>query len=159
MATEPVYRVQHAAPRDSKDVERLTFQGVTIEVLIGAEATAGAWSLFACSAPAGFRGLALHRHLVTSETIYVVAGRLRLRVGDEEREMRPGDMGVVPPGLVHGFSNPYHEPVRLLILCTPGGVEGYLREIAGAVACAPTWPPLDLCGIVPTGERFDVHEP
>jgi quercetin dioxygenase-like cupin family protein len=33
---------------------------------------------------------------------HVVAGRLRFRIGDEERELAPGDGYAIPGGLPHG---------------------------------------------------------
>ena len=39
-------------------------------------------------------------------------------------------MAAVPPGTVHGFSNPGETPARFLDIHAPGGFEGYFRELA-----------------------------
>jgi mannose-6-phosphate isomerase-like protein (cupin superfamily) len=59
----------------------------------------------------------LHR---TSEEIYAFThGVGRLRVGDEEREVRAGDCVVLPPGTEHKLWNTGDEPLRLLCCCAP----------------------------------------
>ncbi len=40
----------------------------------------------------------------------------------------------VPPGVVHTFSNPGPGRVRLLNFNTPGGWEGYMRDLGAAAA-------------------------
>ena len=41
-----------------------------------------------------------HRH-PNEQIIYVLRGRLRARVGDEERTLEPGDVAHFPPNAVH----------------------------------------------------------
>lgn len=56
----------------------------------------------------------------TSEEIYVVThGTGRVRVGDEEREVREGDCVVLPPGTEHKLWNLGDRPLRLLCCCAP----------------------------------------
>jgi quercetin dioxygenase-like cupin family protein len=43
----------------------------------------------------------LHSHPTMYENYYVLEGRAVYRVGEEEFEVEPGDMIVVPPGAVH----------------------------------------------------------
>jgi len=43
----------------------------------------------------------LHSHPTMYENYYVLEGRAVYRVGDEEFEVEPGDMIVVPPGVIH----------------------------------------------------------
>jgi mannose-6-phosphate isomerase-like protein (cupin superfamily) len=136
-------------------VERLGFQGVSIDVLVSAETTGGAWSLVQYTAPAQCRGTPLHHHVRTTERFHLLAGRLRFRVGDRERLLVPGEAVVVHPGREHCFANPFGEPARFLIHASPGGLEGYFREVAALVACAPTWPPIDLASLTALAERYD----
>lgn len=60
-----------------------------------------------------------HYHRVTEELYYVTAGRGRLRVDGEERDVRPGDCIVLAPGAVHKLWNTGDEPLRLLCCCAP----------------------------------------
>jgi len=45
-----------------------------------------------------------HYHEMKHETFYVVKGRIRMRVNDEEREMAEGDVLAMPPGAGHSFT-------------------------------------------------------
>lgn len=45
-----------------------------------------------------------HRHRVKHETFFVMKGTLKMKVGEEERIMREGDLLVMPPGLGHSFT-------------------------------------------------------
>ncbi len=60
-----------------------------------------------------------HYHRVTEEIYLFTAGRGRLRVDGEERDVRPGDCVVLPPGAVHKVWNTGDEPLRLLCCCAP----------------------------------------
>lgn len=60
-----------------------------------------------------------HYHRVTEELYFFTAGRGRLRVDSEEREVRAGDCVVLPPGAVHKLWNTGDEPLRLLCCCAP----------------------------------------
>jgi len=49
------------------------------------------------------RGSALPQHSHPHEqTGYLVSGRMRLRIGAEEREIAPGDSWCIPPDAPHG---------------------------------------------------------
>lgn len=60
-----------------------------------------------------------HYHRVAEELYFFTAGRGRLRVDGEERDVRPGDCVVLPPGAVHKLWNTGDEPLRLLCCCAP----------------------------------------
>lgn len=45
-----------------------------------------------------------HYHRIKHETFFVVKGRIRMRVNDEEREMAEGDVLAMPPGAGHSFT-------------------------------------------------------
>jgi mannose-6-phosphate isomerase-like protein (cupin superfamily) len=45
-----------------------------------------------------------HHHQVKHETFFVMKGTLRMKIGQEERLMREGDLLVMPPGLGHSFT-------------------------------------------------------
>lgn len=60
-----------------------------------------------------------HYHRVTEELYFFTAGRGRLRVDGEERDVRPGDCVVLPPRAVHKLWNTGEEPLRLLCCCAP----------------------------------------
>lgn len=60
-----------------------------------------------------------HFHRNTEEIYFFTHGRGRLRVGDESRDVEPGDTVVIAPGLRHKLWNQGAEPLRLLCCCAP----------------------------------------
>lgn len=65
------------------------------------------------------------------QVVYIVSGRARFCVGDEELVMDPGDMLVVPPGVEHCAQTIGDEAVVDLSVFTPKRDE-YAAEEAGA---------------------------
>jgi N-acetylneuraminate synthase len=45
-----------------------------------------------------------HHHRLKHETFFIVKGTLRMKVGEEERSMREGDLLAMPPGVGHSFT-------------------------------------------------------
>ncbi|HEX4131949.1 MAG TPA: cupin domain-containing protein [Pirellulales bacterium] len=61
-----------------------------------------------------------HYHPQTEEIYYLVEGTGCMRIGDEVREVGPGDAIAIPPGLVHQITNTGRETLRFLCCCVPG---------------------------------------
>ena len=78
----------------------------------------------------GFPGARPHSHAHTYDCYYVLEGNVRFLLAGEELAAPPGTFVLVPPGVVHSFSNPGHEPARILNLIHPSGLEQYLKEAA-----------------------------
>jgi mannose-6-phosphate isomerase-like protein (cupin superfamily) len=75
-------------------------------------------SLAEATVPAGSHTQA-HFHR-TSEELYVfTSGVGRIRVGDEQRDVRAGDCVVLPPGTEHKLWNTGDGPLTLLCCCAP----------------------------------------
>jgi quercetin dioxygenase-like cupin family protein len=80
-------------------------------------------SLTAISAVAGpGDGPPLHRHLDEDELIFVLDGRMRVRLEDEVHEALPGSFAFVPKRLPHAWQNIGAEPARFLFVFTPAAV-------------------------------------
>lgn len=96
-------------------------------ILVPGAETGGRWSLMeydvAARPTGGPVAYGAHRHREIEETFVVQSGRLRFLLGDEVRELGPGDVVRVPPGVRHGFANVSGAPVRLLVSFHPGGFE------------------------------------
>ena len=45
-----------------------------------------------------------HYHRMKHETFFILKGTLRMKVGEEERLMREGDLLAMPPGVGHSFT-------------------------------------------------------
>jgi mannose-6-phosphate isomerase-like protein (cupin superfamily) len=96
-----------------------TLDGSTIREIAGPAWTpARNQSLAEATVPVGGRTVA-HYHGVTEELYFFTAGHGRMTLGDEEREVAPGDCVVIPPGQVHGLVNTGDEPLVLLCCCAP----------------------------------------
>jgi mannose-6-phosphate isomerase-like protein (cupin superfamily) len=61
-----------------------------------------------------------HFHPRTEEIYYITHGKGRLRIEDEEREVRPSDAIAILPGQRHRLWNTGDEMLRLLCCCAPG---------------------------------------
>jgi mannose-6-phosphate isomerase-like protein (cupin superfamily) len=60
-----------------------------------------------------------HYHPRAEELYYFVAGQGKMRLGDEEAEVRVGDCVVIPPGTPHKLFNTGSEKLILLCCCAP----------------------------------------
>jgi len=61
-----------------------------------------------------------HYHPRAEEIYYITHGTGRMKLGQEERDVRPGDAIAIPPGQAHKLWNTGDEPLRLLCCCAPG---------------------------------------
>ncbi|MDP6679514.1 MAG: cupin domain-containing protein [Verrucomicrobiota bacterium] len=61
-----------------------------------------------------------HYHPRAEEIYYITHGTGRMKLGQEERDVRPGDAIAIPPGQAHKLWNIGDEPLRLLCCCAPG---------------------------------------
>lgn len=60
-----------------------------------------------------------HYHRTSEEIYLFTAGTGRMRLGDDERDVRAGDCVVIPPGVPHKLWNDGGEPLVLLCCCAP----------------------------------------
>jgi mannose-6-phosphate isomerase-like protein (cupin superfamily) len=75
-------------------------------------------SLAEATVPVG-GATAAHLHRTSEEVYFFTAGRGRLRIGAEERDVLPGDCAVIPPGTEHKLRNMGDDPLVLLCCCSP----------------------------------------
>jgi mannose-6-phosphate isomerase-like protein (cupin superfamily) len=73
-----------------------------------------------------------HYHRTTEEIYFFTHGAGRMRLGDRERDVRPGDTVVIAPGVSHKLWSTGTEPLRLLCCCAPAYSD------ADTVATEPT---------------------
>lgn len=131
-----------ARPRTlgTNDGERIWIAGDTLWLKATAEDTGGAYTLLeVLAAPGG--GPPPHIHENEDESFYVLDGTFDLLMGQRVKTLETGDYAFVPRGTVHRFQCAGNRPGRLLILFTPGGIEGFFRE-AGRAALGDGPPPV-----------------
>jgi len=96
-----------------------TLDGSTIREVCGPAWTpARNQSLAEATVPAGGETIP-HYHRTSEELYFFTAGRGRLRVGEEIRDVAPGDCAVIPPGVEHQLWCTGEEPLVLLCCCAP----------------------------------------
>ena len=62
----------------------------------------------------------LHTHELEDHVVYVVKGRALARLGDERREVGPGDLVTIPKRVPHSFDQQGAEAFVILVNATPG---------------------------------------
>ena len=109
--------------------ERLRFGEVDVLLKASADTTRGAFTLFEESSPVD---TPLHVHANEDELFFALAGEHVIQVGDEEFRVGPGELVFAPRGVPHAQRRVVPRQGRMLILTSPGGLEGFFRELADA---------------------------
>jgi quercetin dioxygenase-like cupin family protein len=95
------------------------------------EDTAGALDYFIVEvAPHG--GPPLHVHHRQEETIHVLEGRFKVRIGDELFELDEGGFAYLPSKVPHAFLNLTDRPAKVIVVYTPGGGHKFYEELGPA---------------------------
>ncbi len=89
---------------------QLPFVGMSHE-FVGAEHSSVDISFFLVTTTESGRSIRLHKHDY-DEIVYVIAGRSKWTVGDDEREASAGDVLIVKAGEPHKFMNVGEETLR-----------------------------------------------
>ena len=61
-----------------------------------------------------------HHHAVTEEIYYILSGTAAMTLGDETRDVGPGDAIAIPAGIRHTIRNNGSEELVFLCTCAPG---------------------------------------
>jgi quercetin dioxygenase-like cupin family protein len=122
--------------------ERIWIVGDTLTIKATGATTGGALALFEVDAAPG-GGPPPHTHEHEDEVFYVLDGTFEILLGDERVTAGPGDVAFVPRGVVHRFANIGETAARILVLFTPGGMEGFFRAAGTPATGDGPAPPLD----------------
>ena len=123
---------------DAEGGERLAFGDVTILVRVSSEVSGGSFTLLEEVPPLANTPLHVHRN--EDELFYVLEGEHIFRVGEEEHRVGPGGLVFAPRGVPHSQRRVVPGQGRELVLVTPGGFEGFFRELAAAQAAGSLGP-------------------
>jgi quercetin dioxygenase-like cupin family protein len=92
------------------------------------EDTGGAFDYFIVEvAPRG--GPPLHVHHQQEETIQVLKGRYKIRIGDDVFTLEEGGFAYLPSRVPHAFLNLTEEPGKIVVVYTPGGGHKFYKEL------------------------------
>jgi uncharacterized cupin superfamily protein len=87
--------------------------------------------------PPGKRAYPFHRHHVGSELFYILSGRGEVRLDDEKRPIREGDLIANPPGAeAHQIVNTGSDDLRYLAFSDVGSADVIEYPDSGKVAYA-----------------------
>jgi len=91
------------------------------------EDTGGAFDYFIVEvAPRG--GPPLHVHHKQEETIHVLKGRFKVRIGDGIYYLEEGGFAYMPSKIPHAFLNLTDQPAEIIVVYTPGGGQKFYEE-------------------------------
>jgi quercetin dioxygenase-like cupin family protein len=92
------------------------------------EDTGGAFDYFVVEvAPHG--GPPLHVHHNQEETIHILKGRYKIRIGDEIFHLEEGGFAYLPSRVPHAFLNLTDEAGEIVVVYTPGGGHKFYEEL------------------------------
>ena len=92
------------------------------------EDTGGAFDYFVVQvAPHG--GPPLHVHHKQEETIHVLKGEYKIRIGDEIFHCKEGGFAYLPSKVPHAFLNLTDQPGEIIVVYTPGGGHRFYEEL------------------------------
>jgi quercetin dioxygenase-like cupin family protein len=109
----------------------LPTQGVLTFLATG-DQTGGALTAFESRAVPPAAGPPYHLHAREDEAIYVLGGRLRVRLKDAVHEAPAGSFVFIPSGFPHAWQNAGETPARFLVVFTPAapGMEQFFERAA-----------------------------
>jgi mannose-6-phosphate isomerase-like protein (cupin superfamily) len=107
-------------------VERLTFGDVTILVRVATE------SMSVLEEVPPLIDTPAHVHSREDELFLSLGGDHVIELDGEEHRIGPGESVFAPRGVPHAQRRVMPGEGRLLVVTTPGGLEGFFRELAAA---------------------------
>ncbi len=115
------------------------------------EDTGGAFDYFIVQvAPKG--GPPLHVHHHQEETIHVLKGRYKIRIGDEIFYCDEGGFAYLPSKIPHAFLNLTDQQGEIIVVYTPGGGHKFYEEF-GPISRKE---PMDRKAIAALFEKYDM---
>jgi quercetin dioxygenase-like cupin family protein len=139
--------------------EKIWITGDTVIIRATAAETGGAYTMIEAIASSG-NGPPPHIHKNEDETLYVIEGDFEILNGEHIMRAKPCALAFVPRGTVHRFRCVGDRTGRLLLVYTPGGIEGFFREAGVQAAGDSSAPPVDSTEIARTdkvGRRYGLE--
>jgi quercetin dioxygenase-like cupin family protein len=113
--------------------------------------TGGVWCCMEATLAAHISGPPLHINSREDEAFYVLEGTLTFQVEERRITAPAGSFILLPRGVPHTFANLSDAPARFLGFMTPGGFEGYFREIAPVLDGGG---PVNAAALGPIAEKY-----
>ena len=119
-------------PSDPRSDRSLWYMGGFMTIHADSQDTNGQFALIEFSGSPGGEP-PVHVHTNEDELFYVLEGKLKVYRGEEELILEPGEAGFLPRNVPHTFKV-MSSYARGLVYVSPGGFEGYFRELGEPVA-------------------------
>jgi quercetin dioxygenase-like cupin family protein len=138
---KPDHKPKNAPTRKPATQKSVPVMGLTVDMKLTTEDTAGAFTLVTIDTPPG--GLVpVHAHREMDEMFYVERGTVQFDLADRSIQAPAGSTLFVPRGVKHGFRNVGTEPTALADFHFPAGFEHFFNEL----------------GEIAPGMKFDVDQ-
>ena len=105
----------------------------TIRILEDGSSTDHRLGMAEITIPPHIPGPPQHRHAQHDEGFYVLSGRVRFTVGQDDYDAGAGTWVMVPPGAPHTFANVGDDPAVMLNTFTPDLYVQYFRDLKAMV--------------------------
>lgn len=92
------------------------------------EDTNGAFDYFVVEV-APYGGPPLHVHHIQEETIHVLKGQFKVRIGAEVFYLNEGDFAYLPSNVPHAFLNLTDKQGEIIVIYSPGGGHKFYEEL------------------------------
>lgn len=123
--------------------------GVGVVFKIDGEDTGGALSIVEHPFAVGAL-VPPHVHTLEDEYSIVLEGEIGFRSNDQEVVLGPGGYIIKPRGEVHAMWNAGTVPARMIEVISPGGFEGFFRELTDLTAVGAP----DMDAMANLGQRY-----
>ena len=111
--------------------------GGIYRIVTTAAQTGGSHFAFEAYEPPG-GGPPLHIHRTEDEYFFVIEGEISVYIDGRVIRAHAGETAFVPRGAAHCFRNTSARPARVLVLFTPGHIEGFFEYGASPSGMPPT---------------------
>ena len=126
----------------SMTAEEISIGELVIRFLLEGDESGGTAALFEFTVPSSAMVPVAHSHDAYEETIVGVEGVLTWTLDGIANEVGPGDVLLIPRGVVHHFVNGGDSDALALAFVTPGLLgPDYFREVAGVLEASAGGPP------------------
>ena len=129
MTTPKTARVHFTPDQDRGEWLQVT-PGERFKIRVPSAHTMGAYSMIEIVADPGY-GVPLHIHGKEDKHFIVVEGTLDIANGDRRWDAPAGTSVTVRRGVPHAWCNPSDTPLRMLVIFSPGQIDGLFRATAG----------------------------
>ena len=119
---------EYVVLNEGEGLRLLSGPGRDLVFKVNGEQTNGALDYFVVQvAPHG--GPPLHVHHVQEETIHVLKGRFKIRIGDSIFHLNEGGFAYLPSKVPHAFLNLTDEAGEIIVVYAPGGGHKFYEEL------------------------------